>query len=242
VIDSGIDSTHGDLAANYAGGSNFVNRTASPEDDFGHGTHVAGTIAAVANGFGVVGVAPDARLYALEALDSTGSGSWGDIIAALQWAVDNGIQVTNNSYGSSRNPGSIVEAAFINAEVRQILSDTAEDLVSCWHRHGSAAHRDRHRRAGHPNRRSLSRGFRDESQGRGPAISGHLQRAGSAWHLGRQCGTAAGRRFLRGIRHSHECATVQHRVGGVHRHGSAAARRDGERGVDHLRHQRRTQP
>jgi len=84
-------------------------------DDYGHGTHVAGTVAAEDNGEGVVGVAPEAELYALKVLNSNGSGSFSDVIAALQWCVDNGIQVTNNSYGSSGDPGETLEIAFDNA-------------------------------------------------------------------------------------------------------------------------------
>ncbi|MCH7594854.1 MAG: S8 family serine peptidase, partial [Chloroflexi bacterium] len=63
VIDSGIDYTHPDLDANYAGGYDFVNGDTDPMDDNGHGTHVAGTIAAEDNGTGVVGVAPGASIY-----------------------------------------------------------------------------------------------------------------------------------------------------------------------------------
>jgi subtilisin len=112
IIDSGIDHTHEDLDANYKGGYDFVNSDDDPMDDNGHGTHVAGTVAAEDNGIGVVGVAPEASLYALKVLDSSGSGSYSDVIAALQWCVDKGIQVTNNSYGSSRDPGYTVKAAF----------------------------------------------------------------------------------------------------------------------------------
>ena len=121
VIDSGIDYTHPDLDANFAGGYDFVNNDADPIDDNGHGTHVAGTIAAEDNEAGVVGVAPKASLYGLKVLNASGSGSWSDIIAALQWAVDNGIQVTNNSYGSSLNPGGMVKAAFDNSAAAGIL-------------------------------------------------------------------------------------------------------------------------
>jgi subtilisin len=121
VIDSGIDYNHLDLGANFAGGYNFVSGSTNPMDDNGHGTHIAGTIAALDNNVGVVGVAPEARLYALKVLNSSGSGSWSDVIAALQWAVDNGIQVTNNSYGSGQNPGGIVQAAFDNSAARGIL-------------------------------------------------------------------------------------------------------------------------
>lgn len=121
IIDTGIDYTHADLDANYAGGYDFVNGDNDPMDDHGHGTHVAGTVAAEDNNIGVVGVAPEARLYALKVLSASGSGYWSDIIAALQWGVGNGVQVTNNSYGSSVNPGGIVEAAFNNAEAVGVL-------------------------------------------------------------------------------------------------------------------------
>ena len=114
IIDSGIDYTHPDLDDNYAGGYDFVNSDTDPMDDDGHGTHVAGTVAAEDNGVGVVGVAPEARIYALKVLEG-GTGSYSDVIAAIQWTVDNGIQVTNNSYGSSGDPGELVKAAFDTA-------------------------------------------------------------------------------------------------------------------------------
>lgn len=99
VIDTGIDYNHPDLSMNYAGGYDFVNDDPDPMDDHGHGTFVAGIAAAGYNGAGVVGVAPEVELYALKVMDNTGSGWWSDVIAALQWAVDHGIQVTNSSYG-----------------------------------------------------------------------------------------------------------------------------------------------
>jgi subtilisin len=121
IIDSGIDYFHPDLDANFAGGYDFVNSDTDPMDDNGHGTHVAGTAAAEDDGTGVVGVAPEAKLYALKVLDSGGSGSWSNVIAALQWAVDNGIPITNNSYGSNTDPGSTVKAAFDNSAAAGIL-------------------------------------------------------------------------------------------------------------------------
>jgi len=117
IIDTGIDYDHPDLDANYAGGYDFVNTDTDPMDDAGHGTHVAGTVAAEDNDDpeSVVGVAPEARLYALKVLDETGRGYYSDIIAALQWCVDYEMDVTNNSYGSSGDPGESVKAAFDNA-------------------------------------------------------------------------------------------------------------------------------
>jgi len=121
IIDSGIDYTHPDLDDNYAGGYDFVNDDNDPMDDDGHGTHVAGTVAAEDNGSGVVGVAPEASLYALKVLDSGGSGYFSDIIKALEWCMSNDIQVTNNSYGSSGDPGITVEEAFNNAYNAEII-------------------------------------------------------------------------------------------------------------------------
>lgn len=122
VIDSGIDYSHEELKGQYYGGKDFVNNDDDPMDDNGHGTHVSGTIAAIAgNGIGVVGVAPGVKIYALKVLNASGSGDFSDIVAALQWCQSNGIQVTNNSYGSSSDPGITVQQAFENAYGSGIL-------------------------------------------------------------------------------------------------------------------------
>lgn len=121
VLDTGIDYTHPELAACVAGGWDFVNNDADPMDDHGHGTHIAGTIAAPDDGYGVVGLAPGAELYALKVLGANGSGSFSSVLAAIQWCIENGIQVTNNSYGSAGHPGSIVEQAFANATAAGIV-------------------------------------------------------------------------------------------------------------------------
>ncbi|MCH8977947.1 MAG: S8 family serine peptidase [Armatimonadetes bacterium] len=121
ILDSGIDYTHPDLDGNYAGGYDFANNDSDPKDDNGHGTHVAGTVAAEDNDFGVVGVAPEANLYAVKVLGSSGGGSYSDVIAGLQWCVDNGMHVTNNSYGSSGDPGTAVKAAFDNSFAAGII-------------------------------------------------------------------------------------------------------------------------
>ena len=98
VIDTGIDYTHPDLDGNYVGGHDFVNQDDDPMDDHGHGTHVAGIVAAEDNGFGGVGVAPEANLYALKVMDATGSGNWSDVIAAMEWCIANGVHVINMSF------------------------------------------------------------------------------------------------------------------------------------------------
>ena len=130
VIDTGIDHTHPDLDGNYAGGWDFVNDDDDPRDDNRHGTHVGGTIAAEDDGSGVVGVAPGAGLIGLKVLDQSGSGSFSDVIAALEWIVDYNatnpadapdILITNNSYGTGSNPGTTVEQAFINSFNQGVL-------------------------------------------------------------------------------------------------------------------------
>ncbi|MBW6469936.1 MAG: S8 family serine peptidase [Methanosarcinaceae archaeon] len=103
IIDTGVDYNHPDLAANYIGGYDFVNSDEDPMDDAGHGTHVAGTVAAINNDIGVIGAAPGIDLYALKVLNSEGSGSYSNIISAIQWAVDNNMDVASMSLGGSSN-------------------------------------------------------------------------------------------------------------------------------------------
>lgn len=98
ILDTGIDSGHPDL--DVYGGMNFISPYKSYMDDNGHGTHVAGTVAALDNEIGVIGVGPQIELYALKALNSRGSGYLSDIIEALQWAVNNQLDVVNMSLGT----------------------------------------------------------------------------------------------------------------------------------------------
>ena len=102
VIDTGIDLSHPDL--NVAGAIDCVTFSstcvAGGADGNGHGTHVAGTIGALDNGIGVVGVAPGARLWAVRVLDNTGSGSTSQVVAGMDWVVAQGnIEVANMSLG-----------------------------------------------------------------------------------------------------------------------------------------------
>jgi thermitase len=100
VVDSGVLGTHPDLAANLAGGYDWVDLDDEPGDEDGHGTHVAGTIGAVLDDQGVVGVAPDARVLALRVLDADGNGFVSDIIEAFDFAADQGVRVVNASFGA----------------------------------------------------------------------------------------------------------------------------------------------
>jgi subtilisin len=99
VIDTGIDYTHEDIQVN--GGATFVQGTLDYMDDNGHGTHVAGTISAVNNTIGVLGVAPQAELYAIKVLDQYGGGSYSDVVAGIEWAITNQMDIVNMSFGGS---------------------------------------------------------------------------------------------------------------------------------------------
>lgn len=110
VIDTGIDISHPDLVSNLKGGVSAVNYTSSYKDDNGHGTHVAGIIAALNNTIGVIGVGPNISLYAIKVLDRRGSGYLSDVIEGIDWAIQNGMQVINMSLGTSSNIQSFYEA------------------------------------------------------------------------------------------------------------------------------------
>ena len=137
VIDTGVDQSHPDLAANtwvnpgedcdgcrtdhvdndgngYVDdwrGWDFINGDNNPADDQGHGTHVAGTIGAVGNnGVGVVGVNWNVRLMGLKFLGSDGSGTTADAVSAILYAAANGADVLNNSWAGGDFSQSLLEA------------------------------------------------------------------------------------------------------------------------------------
>jgi len=130
VVDTGIDYNHPDIAANVwtnpnpgssghandVRGWNFVSNTNDPMDDNGHGTHVAGTIAAVGNnGIGVIGVAWNAQVMAVKGLDATGNGWDSNLGPALEYAVNNGADVISNSWsgqGTSQTTADAVDYAY----------------------------------------------------------------------------------------------------------------------------------
>lgn len=106
VIDTGCDLSHEDLRENLLKGKNFIENGAEPVDGNGHGTHVAGTIAAINNQYGMVGVAPKAKILPVKVLGDDGSGSNSSVADGIRWSVDNGAQILTMSLGSpytSRN-------------------------------------------------------------------------------------------------------------------------------------------
>ena len=121
IVDTGIDLDHPDLVNNLwvnpgeipgngrdddgngyvddIHGWDFAGRDNRPDDGQGHGTHVAGSVAADANGFGATGVAPDANLMAIRVLGNSGSGSSFDVAAGIRYAAQNGADIINLSLG-----------------------------------------------------------------------------------------------------------------------------------------------
>ena len=105
IIDTGVDTSHPDLK--IAGGKCVLEQvlnggwcSKSYEDDNGHGTHVAGIIGAQNNDIGVVGVAPEASIYAIKALDQEGYGTTSSILAGIDWAIQNNMDIINMSLNS----------------------------------------------------------------------------------------------------------------------------------------------
>jgi len=118
IVDSGIDSDHPDLVVDVSRSRSYLTRGRySIEDGNGHGTHVAGTVAAIDNTIGVVGVAPGATIVALRVLDNRGSGDFSWTIAALDYVAASASigDAVNMSLGpTSRYTDTAVDAAVTN--------------------------------------------------------------------------------------------------------------------------------
>ncbi|UEM25318.1 S8 family serine peptidase (plasmid) [Skermanella mucosa] len=153
VIDTGIELPHPDLDDNIwsnpgeiAGngvdddgngyvddisGYDFVNEDADPTDDYFHGTHVAGTIAAEGdNGVGVTGVAWDARLMVVKAFDSAGFGNEFDIIQAIEYAALEGADISNNSWSGYDFSQGVHDAVRLAGEQGQLFVAAASNETS----------------------------------------------------------------------------------------------------------------
>lgn len=136
VIDTGVDYTHPDLGGGIGpnnkviGGYDFVNDDADPMDDNGHGTHVAGIIAAkAASENGITGVAPDASIVAYKVLDASGTGDSSDIIAGIEAAADptnplraDVINLSLGSPGDGTDPVAMAATNAVNAGVVVVAS------------------------------------------------------------------------------------------------------------------------
>ncbi|MDB4868876.1 MAG: peptidase [Cohnella sp.] len=113
VVDTGVQSDHPDLKGRLVKGANIVDPSKPPEDDVGHGTHVAGIIAAqVNNNEGVAGLTWFTKIMPVKALDSSGAGSTYSVAEGIIWAVDHGANVINMSLGN------YAQAQFLHDAIR----------------------------------------------------------------------------------------------------------------------------
>lgn len=119
IIDSGIQLDHPDLRVDTGRSRSFISDS-SPTDANGHGTHVAGTVAAIDNSFGVIGVAPGALLVAVRVLDRRGSGTTSGVIAGVDYVASNGRagDVANMSLGGGASTA--LDTAVVNAAAKGI--------------------------------------------------------------------------------------------------------------------------
>lgn len=120
VIDTGCDFNHDDIKDNLISGQNIINPNKDPIDGNGHGTHVAGTIAAINNSLGVVGVSPETKIMPIKALNDDGSGSNDHVAEAIIWACDNGADIITMSLGSDY-PSVRIERALLHAESKGVI-------------------------------------------------------------------------------------------------------------------------
>jgi type VII secretion-associated serine protease mycosin len=112
VVDSGVDAEHPDLAGQVLPGTDLVTGTSGVSSDpNGHGTHVAGTIAALTgNGVGVAGFAPDAKILPVRVLAENGGGTMSAVATGITWAADHGAQVINMSLGGTAQVTAVTNA------------------------------------------------------------------------------------------------------------------------------------
>jgi subtilisin family serine protease len=145
IVDTGIDLDHPDLADKLwinpgeipgngvdddgngyiddIHGWNWVDNNNNPQDDIGHGTHVAGIAAAATdNAIGIAGTCPDCRLMALKVLDAAGQGSYSNIAAAIAYAADKGAHVVNLSLGGYGNSQLLREAVAAASEIAVVVA------------------------------------------------------------------------------------------------------------------------
>ena len=120
VVDTGIDRTHPDLAGQVFGGYDFLDDDSDPADPNGHGTHVAGTIAAARNDIGVAGVAPDSILVPLRAL---GPGATDvETAEAFDWAGDHGVRIVNASLSGAESSPAEYDAIAEHLETLYVVA------------------------------------------------------------------------------------------------------------------------
>lgn len=133
VIDTGVSLGHPDLSARVdtVNDYDFVNGDTNADDDEGHGTHVAGIIAATAdNGVGIAGVAPGIRILPIKVLDGNGSGNSQTVADGIRYAADRGVQVINMSLGGPKDPYTAAAVTYAQAKDCLVVAATGNDGVN----------------------------------------------------------------------------------------------------------------
>lgn len=120
VLDSGAAYEYFDIFAQapdlagtlFVPGWDFVNADANPDDDFGHGTHITGTIAQTTNNaLGCAGVAHGSTIMPVKVLDNTGAGTLTNVVDGIYYATNNGAKILNMSFGFGNNPSITLQSA-----------------------------------------------------------------------------------------------------------------------------------
>ena len=131
VIDTGVKSSHVDLSGNVLSGTDYVAPGTSANDENGHGTHVAGIIAALYNNSrGIAGMAPRAKVLPVRVLDRNGSGTSANVAKGIIYAADRGAKVINLSLGSTQS-STAMQSAVAYAISKKVLVVAAAGNRGC---------------------------------------------------------------------------------------------------------------
>ena len=131
VVDTGVRSSHSDLSGNVLSGTDYVSPGTSANDENGHGTHVAGIIAArYNNSRGIAGMSPRAKILPVRVLDRNGSGTSANVAKGIIYAADRGAKVINLSLGSNQS-STAMQSAVAYAISRNVLVVAAAGNSGC---------------------------------------------------------------------------------------------------------------
>ena len=131
VVDTGVKSSHSDLSGNVLSGTDYVSPGTSANDENGHGTHVAGIIAALHNNSrGIAGMAPRAKILPVRVLDRNGSGTSANVAKGIIYAADRGAKVINLSLGSNQSSAAM-QSAVAYAISKNVLVVAAAGNSGC---------------------------------------------------------------------------------------------------------------
>lgn len=124
ILDSGINKKHDDLVGRIAGEFNAINPGSEIIDNLGHGTAVAGVIAANNNKVGMIGIKPDLDIYSVKVLGDNGKGSVESLAKGINWAIEQKVDIINISFGMPNDKPELKKAIMdaINAKIIVVAS------------------------------------------------------------------------------------------------------------------------